>query len=147
MKRAPKAAYFDTSVLLKRYVQEPETDRAVALMKRHIVVTAAVAPLESLSALRRLEATGVLEAKNYGAILKRIQNDRQTWNLVGLSTEILQSAESIVQDFDVRCLDAIHLASACALQRRLNRSLSFITADVQQRKAASQLNLEVLSLQ
>ena len=147
MKRESKAAYFDTSVLLKRYVQEEETDRAVALMKRHIVVTAAIAPLESISALRCLEATGLLEAKSYSAILKRIQNDRQTWDLVGLSIEILQSAERILQDLNVRCLDAIHLASACALRSRLNRPLSFITADMQQRKAASQLNLEVLSLE
>jgi len=146
MKGRPKAAYFDTSVLLKRYVREPETDRALALMKRHIVVTAAIAPLESISALRRLEATGVLETKSYDAILKRIQNDRQTWDLVTLSIEILQSAERIVQEFNVRCLDSIHLATARALQSRLNRPLSFITSDVQQRKAASQLNLDVLSL-
>ena len=147
MKGRPKAAYFDTSVLLKRYVREPETDRALALMNRHIVVTAAIAPLESISALRRLEATGVLETKSYDAILKRIQNDRQTWDLVTLSIEILQSAERIVQKFNVRCLDSIHLATARALQSRLNRPLSFITADVQQRKAASQLNLDVLSLE
>ena len=147
MKGTPKAAYFDTSVLLKRYVREPETDRVLALMKRHIVITAAIAPLESISALRRLEATGVLETKSYDAILKRIQNDRQTWDLVSLSIEILQSAERIVQECNVRSLDAIHLATARALQRRLNRPLSFITADAQQRKAASGLNLDVLLLE
>ena len=147
MKRAPRAAYFDTSVLLKRYVQEPHTDQAVALIKRHSVVTAAIAPLEAVSALRRLEATGLLEAQNYRAILKRIQNDRQTWDLIGLSIEILQSAERIVQDCNVRCLDAIHLASANSFQSRLNRPLSFVTADRQQRKAASQINIEVLWLE
>jgi len=78
--------------------------------------------------------------------LKRIQNDRQTWDLVSLSIEILQSAERIVQQFNVRSLDAIHLATARALQSRLNRPLSFITADAQQKKAASQLDLDVLLL-
>jgi len=146
MKRTPKAAYFDTSVLLKRYVREPETDRALVLMKHHIVVTATIAPLESMSALRRLEATGRLPAKSYVAILKRIQNDRQTWDLVSLSVEILQSAERILHEQHVRCLDAVHLSAASSLQSRLKRPLLFITADGQQSNAASQLNLEVLSL-
>lgn len=136
-------AYFDTSVLLKRYVQEPETDRAIALMKQHTVVTAAIAPLEAVSALRRLEAAGVLQGKSYRAILKRLQSDRQSWDLVALSIEILRNAERVLKDLNVRCLDAIHLASADAFQSRLNRRLSFVTADLQQRNAASRLGLEV----
>src|SRR5436190_8973972 len=94
MKRTPKAAYFDTSVLLKRYVREPESDRALVFMKHHIVVTATIAPLELMSALRRLEATGRLPAKSCVAILKRIQNDRQTWDLVSLSVARVNTAQA-----------------------------------------------------
>src|SRR5438094_933498 len=90
--------------------------------------------------LQLLRDEGFLETRSFDAILKRIQNDRQTWDLVSLSIEILQSAEGIVQQFNVRSLDAIHLATARALQSRLNRPLSFITADAQQKKAASQLD-------
>ena len=139
MKRTPKAAYFDTSVLLKRYVREPETDRALVLMKHHIVVTATIAPLESMSALRRLEATGRLPAKSYVAILKRIQNDRQTWDLVSLSVEILQSAERILQEqhravsrcrSPCRCIRStkqIEAASAFYHRRRTAKQRGFST--------------------
>jgi len=144
MRTIRDVAYFDTSVLLKRYVQESETDRAMVLMKRHRVITSAIAPLEAFSALRRLETTGAVQGKSYRAILKRIQSDRQNWDFVAISLEILRSAEHVVQDLNVRCLDAIHLASAGSFQTRLNRRVSFITADLQQRNAASRLDLEVV---
>src|SRR5438445_513823 len=56
MKRDAPAAYFDTSVLLKRYVREIGTDRAIGLMRKHPIITAAIAPLEMRSALRRVAA-------------------------------------------------------------------------------------------
>ena len=49
----PDRAYFDTSVLVKRYVREDGSMYARALMRRHRVVSSAVAPLELLSALTR----------------------------------------------------------------------------------------------
>lgn len=142
--KVAKAAYFDTSALLRRYVREPGTDRVLFLMKTHPVITAAIAPLEAVSALRRLEAVGDVQTKTYRAVFKRIQDDRQAWHFVAVSIEILQDAERVVQELNVRSLDAIHLASASACQKRLKRPLSFITADRQQRDAAVRLNLSVI---
>ncbi len=43
-------SYFDTSVLVKRYVDEDGSTRARAGLRRYRVVTSSIAPLEALSA-------------------------------------------------------------------------------------------------
>src|SRR5262249_46272653 len=136
--------YFDTSVLLKRYIRETGSDHAIGLTQRHLIISAAIAPLEMHSALRRVEADGGLSRKALQAALKRIQTERQRWDLVSVSTEILESAERLTIDCNIRSLDAIHLACALACQFRLKRPLPFITADLRQKNAAHQLGLEIM---
>jgi len=140
-------AYFDSSVLLKRYIQEHGSDHALSLTQRYLIISAAVAPLEMQSALRRIEFGGGISTKAFKATLKRIQTERQKWDLVAISSEILQSAEHISIDLNIRSLDAIHLASAFACQSRLKHSIPFVTADVRQREAAQKLHLEIISVE
>jgi predicted nucleic acid-binding protein len=138
------AAYFDSSILLKRYIREKGSDRAIALTRQHLIISAALAPLEMRSALRRVEAEGGLSSKAFAAALKRIHAERGKWDLVALSAEILQSAEGLTVDLNIRSLDSIHLACALACQSRLKRRLPFITADIRQKDAAQKLGLGVL---
>jgi predicted nucleic acid-binding protein len=141
-----RAAYFDSSVLLKRYIREKGSDRALVLTHRHLIISAAIAPLEMRSALRRLEVDGGLSAKAFQATLNRIHIERQKWDLVAISAEILQSAERLTVDLNVRSLDAIHLACALACRSRLKRPLPFVTGDIRQRDAAQKLDLEIISV-
>src|ERR1041385_1632606 len=47
-----RPACFDSSVLLKRYIREPGSDRAIALSQRHFIISAPIAPLEMRSAAK-----------------------------------------------------------------------------------------------
>ena len=145
--QAARAAYFDSSVLLKRYVQEHGSDRSLLLTRRHLIISAAIAPLEMRSALRRIEVDRGLSSKAFQAALKRIQTEREKWDLVVISSAILESAERMTVDLNVRSLDAIHLACAVACQNRLKRSLPFVTADIRQRDAAQHLGLDIISVE
>jgi predicted nucleic acid-binding protein len=142
-----RAAYFDSSVLLKRYIRENRSDRALALTHRHLIISAAIAPLEMRSALRRVAADGGLSTKAFQAAIKRIQTERERWDLVAISTEILHSSESLTIDLNIRSLDAIHLACALACQSRLKRRLPFVTADLRQGDGAQKLGLEIISIE
>jgi len=142
-----RAAYFDSSVLLKRYVREQGTDRSLVLTRKHLIISAAIAPLEMRSVLRRIEVEGGLSGKAFQAILKRIQIERDRWDLVAISPEILESAEQMTVNLNIRSLDSIHLASALACQKRLKRSLPFVTADIRQRDAAQHLGLDIVSVE
>jgi uncharacterized protein len=144
---ADRAAYFDSTVLLKRYVQEHGSDRSLVLTRKHLIISAAIAPLEMRSALRRVQVDGGLSTKAFQATLKRIQTEREKWDLVAISSEILESAERITVDLNIRSLDAIHLACALACQNRLKRPLPFVTADIVQQGAAQQLGLHIISVE
>jgi hypothetical protein len=97
--------------------------------------------------LRRIEVDGGLSATAFQAVLKRIQTEREKWDLVVISSEILETAERMTVDLNVRSLDAIHLACAVACQNRLKRSLPFVTADIRRRDAARHLGLDIISLE
>ena len=75
--QAARAAYFDSSVLLKRYVQEDGSDRSLLLTRKHLIISAAIATLEMRSALRRIGVDGGLSNKAFQAALKRIQAERE----------------------------------------------------------------------
>jgi hypothetical protein len=59
------------------------------------------------SALRRIQVDGGLSTKAFQATPKCIQTEREKWDLVAISSEILESAERISVDLNVRSLDAI----------------------------------------
>ena len=82
-------AYFDTSVLVKRYVREQGSPRARFLLRRHRFLSSAVAPVEVVSALCRRRAAGELTQQNFAAILTRIREDRSYWQLVEVSPLVL----------------------------------------------------------
>ena len=126
---------------------EKGTEQALILTQRYFIISAAIAPLEMQSALRRLQAERRLSAKALKATLKRIQMERAKWDLVTISADVLSAAERLTVDLNIRSLDAIHLACGMACQSRLRHSLPFITASSRQRDAANELGLETISVE
>lgn len=138
-------AYFDTSVVVKRYVCEPGGPEARRLLRRHRVLSSAILPVELASALCRRREAGDLAARDLEAILTQIERDRRAWELVEAARPVLERARRIVVDAGMRTLDALHLASAVTLHREGLR-IPFVTADARQSAAAEYLGLEVVSL-
>jgi predicted nucleic acid-binding protein len=77
------------------------------------------------------------------AVLRQFAKDRTQWNLLAVSTEILERAEQIVASHTVRTLDAIHIASAQEFAERLQARVPFISADHRQIAAAAAAGLIV----
>ncbi|MBI1816879.1 MAG: type II toxin-antitoxin system VapC family toxin [Deltaproteobacteria bacterium] len=95
----PRAsAYFDTSVVVKRYVHEAGAVRARTLLRRYRFVSSALTPVEALSALNRRRRAGDLATTDFEAIIARLQRDRAIWDLVSLSPTVLGLAEQVVRD-------------------------------------------------
>lgn len=113
-------AYFDTSVLVKNYVQE------------------------LLSALMGRKSRQELRMDAIPGILARVRHDRVYWQLVDVGAPVLSQAEEIVQTVQMRALDAIHIASLLTFQVASEIRVPFITADSRQRDAAEQMKLDVV---
>jgi hypothetical protein len=142
--RALRFAYFDTSAVVKRYVLEPGSPQVRSLLRRYDFLSSAITPLEILSALSRRKRTREISEKNFTTAIRRISNDRRSWELIELTPFVLYRAEKIIPETPMRTLDALHIASALAFQASAGLRIPFVTGDHRQRDAALQMNLEVI---
>jgi uncharacterized protein len=139
-------AYFDTSAFVKNYVQEAGSRRVRELLARYEFLSAAIAPIELYSAVQRRYRLGEITKPNYNSVLSRVKQDRVFWQLVEPVPLVLAKAEEIVVGYNVRTLDAIHLASAIIIQESIGAQLPFITADDRKLAAAHDSKLETISV-
>lgn len=137
-------AYFETSVVVKRYVSESGSSRARALLRRYEFVSSAIAPVELLAALRRRRSAGELSPEQVARVLTDAQSDRLFWQLLDVGHRVLSDAEMLLQTTSMRTLDALHLASARCFITTVATPIPFVTADARQRAAAEQVGLDVV---
>jgi predicted nucleic acid-binding protein len=135
-------AYFDTSALIKRYVDEPGRREVLKLLRTHRCVVSAVLPVEVRSALRRRTAEQTLDVRRMPSILRRFAGDRAYWTVIEVSSEVLAVAESLSGTHPLRTLDSIHVASATLFLGRAGLgSFTFVSADARQTRVADALGL------
>lgn len=137
-------AFFDTSALAKRYIEEPGRRDVLQLLRRYEFVASAVLPVELRGALRRRAADGTLDTARLPGILSRVAADRAYWTLVEVGTDVLAAAETLVATHPLRTLDAIHVASAQLFAARVPAPKPlFVSADSRQADAAAAIGLVV----
>jgi len=141
-------AYFDTSALIKRYVNEPGRLEVLKLLRKNACVVSAVLPIEVRSALRRRVTERTLDKDRVSAILKRFTADRAFWTVIEVSREVLVAAETLTAAHPLRALDAIHLASAQLFATRIGSSaFTFVSADTPQITASVALGMTVRQIE
>jgi len=136
--------YFDASALVKRYGREPGSVRVVSLLRRSRLLSSAIAPLEILSALFRRRSAGQFGDRDLRAAVTRMVADRARWELIGLTSLVLDRAEALMSERRLLPLDAVHMASALAFHEETGSRLRFVTADPRQRAAAERCGLPVV---
>ena len=125
----------DTSALVTRYLDEPESDRVAALMEAD--------PVWCASDLARCEATILLNRLASGpsqadTLMRLLHADWDAFHVVPVDERCLSRAAQIGADFGLRAVDAIHLAAAS----RLPAPVRFLTLDPRQVLTAVALDLE-----
>ncbi len=130
--------YADTSALLKRYVEEDDSDLAVELLDSDpTLVTGRHTVVEVRRNLARLLSGTVLtEARQSFA------TDLGAFSIVELEAATCELAATIAEQTGVRTLDALHLGAA----RRLGTAMTFLTFDVRQSQAARGLGFRVVGV-
>jgi len=145
MKGSPKAwAYFDTSVLVKRYVREEGSEQTRKLLRKYRFISSAITPVEASTSFRRRKDSGDIESRHFDAIIKRFDSDRPSWELIETGKDVLDRAERLGRENKLRALDAIHVASVILFREATGLKVSFVTADSAQRDAAAILSLDVV---
>lgn len=128
--------YVDSSALLKRYVDEPDSDRAVDLLRADsTLVTGRHTTVEVRRNLGRL-----LVANDAAAARRAFADDLRTISIVELDAATCELAATIAEQSGIRTLDALHLGAA----RRLGTAITFLTFDARQAAAAREIGFAVV---
>jgi uncharacterized protein len=128
--------FLDTSALLKRYVEEDGTALVLRRMSEDLEwVVSAVARTEAEISLCRLGFDASVDA----AATSGLGEDWEHCHVVPMDLACLARAAELGCRYDVRTLDALHLAAA----DRLPQPLVMLTFDRRQADAARAMGLTV----
>jgi uncharacterized protein len=129
--------YVDSSALLKRYIDEPDSDACEAILESDpALVTGRHTVVEVRRNLARL-----IEPADLPATRSLFAADLEAISIVELDATTCEAAAAIAEVTGVRTLDALHLAAA---RRVGGTALPFLTYDVRQAQAARSLGFAVL---
>lgn len=128
--------YADSSALLKRYVDEPDSERSNELLESDPqVLTARLTIVEVRRNLYRLLD---LEAAIDACI--NFVKDMEAIAIIELDAATCELAAMIAEQTNARTLDALHLAAA----KRIGPTVSFLTFDVRQADVARRIGLHAI---
>ncbi len=129
--------YVDSSALLKRYIDEPDSETAESLLRSDpSLLTARHTIVEIRRNLARL-----LAEQDAAAARAAFTEDLKVLSIVELDEVTCETAAAIAELTGVRTLDALHLAAA---QRVGGAAVPFLTFDLRQAQAARALGLIVV---
>jgi uncharacterized protein len=129
--------YVDSSALLKRYVDEPDSETAEGLLTNDpSLVTARHTLVEVRRNLARL-----LDGRALTSARAAFARDVEALSIIELDAATCEAAAQVAEVTGVRTLDALHLAAA---QRVGGPAVPVVTFDVRQAQAARSLGLTVL---
>ncbi len=129
--------YVDSSALIKRYVNEPDSEYAISLIDAdEVLATSWLTVVEIRRSLSKL-----LQGNDLAKSIHVVHDDIDRMALVLPDATTWLAAAEIGAALNVRSLDAVHLA--CAQRLRIP-SLRFVTFDVRQAVAGRALGFAVV---
>lgn len=115
--------FLDSSALIKRYVDEPGAywiRAATAMSADHIIVVASITRVEVVSGIMRLKREGALNEAASQAIRRPADHHASDeYIAIGLTEDIIEQAEDLLERHALRASDSIQLASALEARERL----------------------------
>ena len=139
--------YLDTSILVKLFVREPDSEFYGKLTDGETLSSSVLAFTEVFSALLAKERAGAINAEQRRRSWRAFQRnvDEETLLLLPCTTPVFKKANHILENchpqIPLRSLDALHLASADQLQ-----DWPLGTADKRMRGAAALLRYALTEL-
>lgn len=133
--------YLDTSVIVKLYIREDDSDEVMAAVaEATLVATSLLAYPEACAAFERRRRDKSVRPAALKAAKQAFEADWPSWIAVGIDAELAHHSARLAEEHGLRAADAIHLAS---FERILGTSedddVRFLCADDRLSKAASSL--------
>jgi predicted nucleic acid-binding protein len=134
--------FFDTSALVKRYVNETGSQQVVEICQKADALALSIICLpEMISTLCRLVREGKLSEEKYSQLKKLILTDLENVEICEITPDVMLRVISCLENHSLRAMDAIHLG--CALASAPDQ---FVSSDQRQIQAARALGLTVVEV-
>lgn len=131
--------FFDTSALVKRYIDEPGSETVSAILGAAEALFVSVLCLpECVSAFQRMVREGYLSSQEYARLKDVVLADLGDAIVCHAVPEVVDGAVECLERYPLRTLDALQLGCARAVSADL-----LVTADRRQSDAARGEGLEV----
>ena len=115
--------YFDTSSLVKLYIDEPGRENVRGLLARATVaVTSSVAYAEARAALARRRHDRALTSRDFVAATSDFESDWPRFIAISATDALCREAGDLAEHYRLRGFDSIHLASFAEMLRGLQGS-------------------------
>ncbi len=132
--------FFDTSALIKNYIEETGSEKVSALMEEaDEIFVSEITIIECFSTLKRILSERLISKSDYIRLKKEILYDFEFFSKVGLSPE---NCEPLIDEYQLKTLDSIQLAASLSVSDEID---AFICCDKKLLKAAEAENLETLN--
>lgn len=129
--------FFDSSALAKRYVQEAGSEDVAKICQQATSLgISIIAVPEIISALNRRRREGNLSADDYARVKRQLALDVADADLVHLKTDVVAESVQLLEQSQLRAMDALHVASAVVWKTDL-----FVSSDRRQLAAAGEAGL------
>ena len=139
--------YFDTSALIKRFVEESGSKRVEAILDGEpLLATSKVAYAEVHAGLARKLREKAFSAAAHRRTSRAFDDDWRAYVRVDLADPLLLIVRDLVRRHPLRGFDAIHLASAIRLQEQLGEEIRLVASDDRLLTAAGEEGLQTLDV-
>ena len=131
--------FFDTSAFVKKYVDEPGTEKVFEICDQaeQLVICVLCLP-ELISTLSRLVRERKLTGGDYHKLRDLVFSEIEGAEICCLTPEVVARSISCLENNVLRAMDALHLG--CALVAEVDL---FVSSDLQQIEAAGREGLKV----
>jgi predicted nucleic acid-binding protein len=137
--------FWDTSAAVPLLVEEPASGACRRELRADPALAVwALTRTEIVSAVRRLERTGDLDAAATATALRRCDARAARWTEVDALDEVRRRAERLLAVHALRAADALQLGAALALFEDRPRGRVFLTRDVGLANAADREGFNVV---
>jgi uncharacterized protein len=142
--------FFDSSALVKRYVQEHGTAWVVSVLDPaagNSVFVARLTGVEVIAAIARRSRAGGLPPTSASIALRQFRREFQRrWRVVGIFVGVVHAAMELAERYGLRAYDAVQLAAALRVKEKydaLREPITMVSADGELNTAARAEGLNV----
>jgi len=135
--------FADTSALIKLYIEETGSAEMEERARASRLAASALAYAEIYATFARRKREGLLTPEEHDELAARFERDWQRTIVMALRPALAARVPRLVADHPLRGADAVHLASAIALQAAGLETI-FAASDARLVEAAAREGLEVV---